>query len=160
MIRPIMLVAALAIASPAFAQSGGGAGGGAGGAAGGGAAAGAGGMSPGAAPGMGTGVPTPGAGTALPGGSMMPGPTAGPPLGSGSALGTSPDTVRPAEPSPRPGASSRRGAAIERQQQGAGIAPSPGTNQQQLQDLNGLSRQLAPNVPEPAPGAGRTPTGR
>jgi hypothetical protein len=49
-------------------------------------------------------------------------------------------------------ADTRRGQ-IELQQQGAGVAPSPTQTQDQLRQLNDLSRQLAPGVPPPAPQA-------
>lgn len=72
--------------------------------------------------------------------------------GSGGQPGqAAPDTVGPG---PRPGLAADRPSPQEALEQArdAGVAAPPEQRQQQLQDLNEISRRLAPSVPVPAPG--------
>jgi hypothetical protein len=43
---------------------------------------------------------------------------------------------------------------VEQQERATGVAPAPERREEQLRDLNELSRQLAPSNPVPAPGVG------
>lgn len=69
---------------------------------------------------------------------------------------------RPPGPGPLPGQAVQNQPSRDRvlqQERDAGLATSPERRQEQLRDLNAISRQIAPGVPAPAPGVGGSGSG-
>lgn len=149
----VCLSLGLLAASPALAQGGGGGGGTAGGGA-------AGGTTSGTTGGSSAGT-TSGTGAAQRGG-MPPGGGAAPGGGGGGAAGIDGGSAgqgntgqagQGQEPGQaRAGSTPRERIELQREQRSA--APSSERARDQLQDLNELSRQLAPSNPVPAPDVG------
>ena len=148
------------LAAPlAFAQGGGGGGSGGGGASGS-AAGGASSSTGGAAGAAGSPSMAPGAtpGASQPGTSMLgSGGAGGAGQGGGQAGGGQAGQPGQTGTSPGPTGPNRR-VQTESRIQGSGAARPPQQDEQQLRDLNAISRELTPGTPVPAPEAdgGRT----
>jgi hypothetical protein len=81
--------------------------------------------------------------------------------GTGQAGGAGGQGGQPGQRATSPGPSGPdRRAQTESKLRESGVAPPPNQDEQQLRDLNALSRQLTPGTPVPAPQVQGGPTGR